>query len=109
MLMFPERFITVWQHDSTAPKYIESKEGPLGACGGTWWYYQYFVAGTADRDHMNQIWKPAKQETSWLGREQDQSCRLTRLISMEDLIKRRFGKSWSPPHRTIDVIASQRG
>lgn len=108
-LMFPERFITVWQYDSSAPKYANIEEGPLGACGGTWWYYQYFIAGTLEREHMGQMWNPIERDSKGRWTNKNKACRLTRLLSMDNLIKSRFGNGWKPPVTTIDVTASQRG
>jgi hypothetical protein len=107
-LLFPKRFITVWQWDPEAPEYIGLPDAPLGQCGGTWWYYQFFVASPQERRHQIKIWTPPKQDWSLNSKEDDKQCRLSRVLSMESVIKRRFGNHWTPPKATIDTSVSQR-
>ena len=58
-MVYPKRFITVWQYDSEYDGYKRSPEGPLGECGGSWWYYQFFLASASEREHMRRIWTPS--------------------------------------------------
>jgi hypothetical protein len=107
-LLFPERFITVWQYDEKAPL-VNWHAFPLGKCGGTWWYYQFFVANPEDQEIMSNIWSPPIRGSKGIIRvDRNTRCRLTRLLAMEDVIKRRFGRGWRPPKATIDIYASQR-
>jgi hypothetical protein len=107
-LLFPERFITVWQYDEDAPRYNRHVH-PLGKCGGTWWYYQFFVASPEDRELMMNIWDPPTRNGRGITLFSKKTrCRLTRLLTMDDVIRRRFGKNWRPPKATINIYESQR-
>jgi len=107
-LLFPERFITVWQYDRNAPNYINMPEGPLGKCGGTWWYYQFFVASGEEQDRMRNVWNPPIRNWTFQQTNKGKNCRLTRLLAMKDVIHRKFGRFWKHPIPTIDITASQR-
>ena len=110
-LLFPERFITVWQYDNKAPEYVGLADAPLGSCGGTWWYYQFFVSNKRDQAKMKSIWSPAEPVPSKFNPavpKTSTECRMTRLLDMESVIKRRHGLFWKPPHRKVDINVSQR-
>ena len=110
-LLFPERFITVWQYDNKAPEYVRLAEGPLGSCGGTWWYFQFFVSSGRDQAKMKSIWsldKPVPSKFNPTFPETSIECRMTRVLDMEHVIKRRLGVDWKPPRRKVDINISQR-
>ena len=110
-LLFPERFITVWQYDNTAPEYVGLAEGPLGNCGGTWWYYQFFVSSERDQEKMRSIWSPGEPVPSKFNpifSKTSAACRVTRVLDMRHVIRRRYGRNWTPPRRKVDINASQR-
>lgn len=114
-LMYPDNFVTVFHSDPSAPMrtFTPSTLDPaaisqdearklLGDCGDTWFYYQFFLATSLDREMMNEMW--AKQWNWdilkiwrvewWRGRSE---CRLTRPLSMKGALRSVFGKSWEPP------------
>jgi hypothetical protein len=104
--LFPERIITVWQFDPQAPNYVGLLDWPLGPCGSTWFYYQFFFAAENDRDAMRDIWSSTVSwPWSWLT---DGRCRSTRVLAVEDVLKRQFGRDWKAPRRTVDVTRSYR-
>jgi len=107
-LLFPERLITVWQYDNKAPEYVGLAEGPLGSCGGTWWYYQFFVSNRRDQAKMKSIWSPAEPVPSKFTLKTSKECRMTRVLDMERVIKRKHGLDWKPPGRKLDINISQR-
>lgn len=109
-LLFPERFITVWQYDNKAPEYVGLAEGPLGNCGGTWWYYQFFVSSKRDQAKMRNVWTPGEPVPSKFNPVPKAStvCRASRVLDMEGVIKRKYGIDWEPPRRKVDIDASQR-
>ena len=108
-LLFPERFITVWQFDRKAPQYLGVREGPLGSCGGTWWYYQFFVSDQSDQEKMRDIWTPDRHDrTNSKWRITSRECRLTRVLPIRDVLDRAFGVYWTPPKATVDTNRSQR-
>ena len=110
-LLFPERFITVWQYDDTAPEYVGLPEGPLGNCGGTWWYFQFFVSGERDQAKMRSIWspgEPAPSKFTPIVSKTSTTCRMSRVLDMEHVIKRKQGIAWKPPRRKVDIDVSQR-
>lgn len=109
-LLFPERFITVWQHDHKSPQYLGLSEGPLGSCGHEWWYYQFFVSGRGDQEKMRDIWTPDRHrhKSAKFRLRPSSVCRVTRVLSINDVLKRSFGTHWKPPKTTIDTDRSQR-
>jgi hypothetical protein len=108
-LLFPERFITVWQYDRKSPQYIGVPEGPLGSCGEAWWYYQFFVSSRGDQERMRDIWTPGRHNpTSTKFKLKTSSvCRLTRVLPIRDVLRRSLGKFWKPPKATVDTNRSQ--
>jgi len=119
-LLNPKRIISVWLFDpmpsdpppnslesvehEQASKRLSRRDGktPLGLCGSTWYYYQFFLASASEREAMTAIWgsfSPLKfwQWDWWTGKNRDGRCRLTRVIAMEQLLKRVFGQGWKAP------------
>lgn len=110
-LLFPERFITVWQHDSEAPEYVGLAEGPLGSCGGSWWYFQFFLSSERDQAKMRGIWSPAELGPSRFDPilpKHSTICRMTRVLDMERVIQRKHRVDWKRPRRKLDINVSQR-
>ncbi|KAF5355469.1 hypothetical protein D9758_006310 [Tetrapyrgos nigripes] len=104
MLLYPSRIITVWLTDPHAPAhkglYRSVDAGMLGDCGNPWFYYQFFLAEVSTRGKMREFWK-AEREYTWDWWEQRQTCRLTRLLTMKDLLGRRYGYRYIPPGPTL--------
>ena len=109
-LLFPERFITVWQYDRKSPQHIGVPEGPLGSCGGTWWYYQFFVSSRIDQERMRDVWTPDRHNPASAKFKLNTSsvCRVTRVLAIRDVLKRSFDMFWSPPRATVNTGRSQR-
>jgi hypothetical protein len=104
--LFPERFITAWQFDPQAPNYVGLSDWPLGPCGSTWFYFQFFFASGSDMDAMRNMWSTSvKWPWTWFT---DGRCRTTRVLAMEDVLKRQFGYDWVAPKRTINTMTSHR-
>ncbi|KAJ6508974.1 hypothetical protein C8R45DRAFT_969464 [Mycena sanguinolenta] len=103
-LLFPSRLIAVWMNDPDAPAHkgiLPAVDGSsLGNCGGDWFYYQFWLATPSERQSMRKIWNASWSWKWWKERNQ---CRVTRVSSMKDLLKRRFGDDWEPPLHTIDA------
>lgn len=106
-LLFPERIITVWYRDLLAPAHsgVNSlpDEGFLGACGGEWWYYQFWLSGGVERDEMSETWIKRPSQNTWKWWRSRQKCRLTGVLALQDLLQRQFGKSWKPPTKNLLV------
>jgi len=113
-MVYPKRFITVWQYDSEYDGYKKSPEGPLGECGGSWWYYQFFLASASEREHMRRIWTPSytpspdfpNQPTAVDGGET--KAWMARLLWINDLMDRKWGGEWKPPQTPVDINVSYR-
>jgi len=108
-LLNPHRIISVWQYDPAPPppllaphttpssnqspvlEWGESNT-PLGACGSTWFYYQFFLASEPERQEMRGRWGSGSV-----------ACRLTRVIAMESLLKRVFGNQWVVPPSSLSA------
>ena len=105
-MLYPKRFITVWQYDWSYELFINAPEGPLGECGGTWWYYQFFLASDSERENMR-IWTPPNRTfLKFLMRLK--VCRVSRVLWMDNLMRFKWGKKWQPPHTPVDVDVSYR-
>ncbi|KAF8960334.1 hypothetical protein BDZ97DRAFT_1905930 [Flammula alnicola] len=108
-LLFPERLITVWYHDPNSPAhaglipYFDA--GYLGACGAEWFYYQFWLSGRSTRDAMRESWISVlpSRWVNWEWWKNRQTCRLTGVLALKDVLQGQFGKKWKPPVRTIVV------
>lgn len=114
-LIYPKRFITVWLSDWEYEAYKHSPEGSLGECGGTWWYYQFFFASDSEREHMRRIWTPSYRTSPKfpdrppaIDGEESKACRMSRVLWMDDLMRRKWGSEWQPPHTPVDTDVSYR-
>ena len=115
-LLFPERMFTVWMNDPLAPAHqgitpspniIPSLErGYLGECGAEWFYYQFWFADRATRDGMRKIWISEERWRKWGWWQARKPCRLTRAISMMDVLRRSFGDTWQPPTKKVVIPPS---
>jgi hypothetical protein len=96
-LLYPSRVITTWVTDPDAPAHkglISSVEGALGSCGDNWYYYQFWLSDVQTRNQMRNIWNSKSWFRWWKERS---TCRLTRVLSVKDILIRRFGPNWKPP------------
>ncbi|THV06165.1 hypothetical protein K435DRAFT_816021 [Dendrothele bispora CBS 962.96] len=104
ILLYSHRMITVWLDDPQAPArkgLVRGVDGStLGRCGSEWYYYEFFLADAFTRQQMREIWNAEAKSTSewWKNR---QTCRLTRLLAMKELLSRQFGPKWIPPDATV--------
>ena len=113
--IYPKRFITVWQLDWQFDGFKNAPEGPLGECGGAWWYYQFFLASDSEREHMRRIWTPSyRASPKFPGRppavdgEESKVCRVSRVLWMNDVMRNKWGGEWEPPHTPVDTDVSYR-
>lgn len=111
MLLHPSRFITVWLADPAAPNYSlvsrlsmwwDNGEGPLGRCGSTWFYYQWWLAADDEREAMRDVWG-GKKWWPWGSKTEEERCRDTRVLGMAPLLRRVFGEGWNPPPTSITL------
>jgi len=104
ILLYSSRMITVWLNDLQAPAHkglihgIDA--GTLGKCGSEWYYYEFFLADAFTRQRMREIWTD-ESDSTWSWWKSRQSCRVTRLLSMAELLTRQFGSKWTPPEATV--------
>ena len=110
-LLYPKHFITVWQYDWHYDGFKSAPEGPLGECGPTWWYYQFFFASASEREHMRMVWTPSYRTSPKFpdrppatDGEQSKACRMSRVRSVDDLIREAWGNEWKPPRTPVDVM-----
>jgi len=114
-LIYPSRFITVWYNDPEAPVHQDLIKGSeqstprpvdqsfLGRCSSEWFYYQFFLSDSTTRAQMQDQWLTGDHPWrdallyGWMfWRAKDKTpCQLTRVLSLEDALKRQFGNSWS--------------
>ena len=113
-MVYPKRFITVWQYDWSYELFKNSPEGPLGECGGPWWYYQFFLASDEEREHMRTVWTPRRTSPKFTDSPpaadgvESKACRVSRVLWMENVMRSRWGSDWQPPHTPVDIDASYR-
>ncbi|EJD44263.1 hypothetical protein AURDEDRAFT_65405 [Auricularia subglabra TFB-10046 SS5] len=101
-VLFPERFITVWNRDPRAPSSPGmSYYGGLGYCGDPWFYYFFWLSNESERDGMNTIWAKKWQFDFWHGRRLP--CRGTNVLAMDDVLKHMFGSQWQKPHANVPI------
>lgn len=125
LLLFPQRFGTVWVHDPLSPSNSTMQTGPIdlngGRCGNTWYYFEWWMASQSEREAMKRSWDRTIGINRWwwkamwflLGRTEvlketdlhfeEQGCRLTDALLVESLLRREdvFGSQWQIPARTV--------
>lgn len=112
IILFPERFITVWYNDPQAPAHLALKQTRpdqsfLGQCGSEWFYYQFWLADQQEKYAMREQW--LRKVHGWLlwGWWRDKTrCRETRLLTMREVLTRTFSTGWKPPGRRVKVPES---
>ncbi|KAE9408694.1 hypothetical protein BT96DRAFT_873347 [Gymnopus androsaceus JB14] len=105
-LLYPSRVITVWASDPDAPAHkglVTSVEGSLGSCGDHWYYYEFWLSDLQARNGMRNLWNSKSWFQWWKERS---TCRLTRVVSVKDVLTRRFGAKWTPPEATLSLPPS---
>ncbi|KZV95188.1 hypothetical protein EXIGLDRAFT_672383 [Exidia glandulosa HHB12029] len=103
MLMYPDRFATVWNRDPNAPKARsprDTREGLLGYCFDPWYYFIFYLAREDEKERMNAIWSEEWHWDFWRTRE---ACRDTRALSAHSVLKATFGQGWRPPNPTLQI------
>ena len=104
-LLFPERVIAIWHRDPEAPAHAGIlpffDSGYLGACGTEWYYYQFWLSGRNVRGELRNIWVNRTSWANWHWWRERQRCRLTGVLGMKELLRRRFGTTWVPPAITV--------
>lgn len=113
--LYPKHFITVWQYDWMHELFKNAPEGPLGECGGPWWYYQFFLASDEEREHMRAVWTPSYRTSPKFpdrppaaDGEESKACRASKVLWMEKVMRFKWGEGWQPPHTSVDIDASYR-
>ncbi|KAF9012487.1 hypothetical protein BDQ17DRAFT_1343994 [Cyathus striatus] len=105
LFLYPERFITVWLNDPVAPAHRDLvpyfDAGYLGACGMEWYYYQFWLSDLDTQREMQNFWMNNSRWRGWSWWRNRQKCRLTRILSMKNILQQWFGKSWRMPSRTV--------
>ena len=106
-MLYPKHFITVWQYDWRYELFSNAPEGPLGECGGTWWYYQFFLASDAERERMRRVWTPSYR-IFLKSLVPSKACRVSRVLWMDNVMRIKWGNKWQPPHTPVNVDVSYR-
>jgi len=107
-LLFPGRIITVWPSDSHAPSSLQDKVNPLGICGDTRWYFRYFFSSRSEQRAIGALLKSRIWRMPWQLFSPVEECRLTRVLGMEDVLRRNFGSGWNPPMAGLDLAVDYR-
>lgn len=114
-MLYPKRFITVWQYDWEYELFKNAPEGPLGECGGVWWYYQFFLASDSERERMRRVWTPSYRTSPKFPDRppavdgvESKACRVSRVLWMESVMRFKWGNDWQPPHTPVNIDTSYR-
>lgn len=128
-LLFPGRIITVWPSDPYAPGLLEDKVNPLGVCGDMYvpippfhypavifnsnlvcsrWYFRYFLSSQQEQRTVGALLKSRVWRMPWQIFSPVEECRLTRVLGMEDVLRRNFGSGWNPPMAGLDLAVNYR-
>ena len=127
-LLYPSRFLGVWLSDPDAPAAVSllatspsfssydvfhpppklQLKTPLGQCFDSSYYYVFFMGSQAERAAMVDVWLG---EWRWMWpwewvtqvNVQKEPCRLTRVLTMEKILKRVFGDEWSSPETSMMI------
>ena len=75
-------------------------ESALGSCGSLWFYYQWWLAKSAERSAMVTVWLK-EWRFNWDWWKTGNACRMTRMLPMLDVLKRQFGDDWTSPKKSI--------
>ncbi|KAH8110397.1 hypothetical protein DFH11DRAFT_1621038 [Phellopilus nigrolimitatus] len=112
LVLHAERGLTVWHGDPAAPAALYAPATPdaaararvLGDCGDPWYYYQFFLASAQERAAMARVWDGGWYwdfwRKEWWTRARE-TCRLTRPLAVETVLRRAFGEAWAPPPATV--------
>lgn len=110
VLLHPERIITVWHNDPKSPARVGDIRNPalkdlvLGDCGNTRRYFQFFLASETEQDAQRKRWDGAWNWRFWDVERwfrRRESCRVTRVLPMEWLLRRPFGDAWRSPEASV--------
>ncbi|KZV82666.1 hypothetical protein EXIGLDRAFT_843512 [Exidia glandulosa HHB12029] len=92
LFLFRDRIINVWYNDPDAPN--RRLIGVLGDCSGWWYYYFFWLASPSEQHAQANAWYEGK-----FGR-----CRVARVVSFADVLRRTFGRWWVGPTPTLPLI-----
>lgn len=107
--LFPLHFFGVLLYDWQWPDRelvgdSEQVNSPLGACGSTWWYYQWWFADVDEREPTADSWLGSDARVMDKLHQRPKGsirCRDTYLIMADDLIRRSFGREWWAPRPSL--------
>ena len=118
LVLFPDRFITVWYNDPKAPAHLQLnrtttststttvQESFLGQCNSERFYYQFWLADEETKDKMRDVWIQKQNRWKfwgWWRRKDRVRCQSTRALAMKEVLRRLFGVSWEPPQASNAV------
>lgn len=133
-LLFSGRIITVWPSDPYALNSLEDEANPLGACGDMCvmipcshditliiikpvstliliyrrWYFRYFLSSRTEQRAIGASLKSRIWRMPWQIFSSIEECRPTRVLGMEEVLRRNFGSSWNPPRAGLDLSVDYR-
>ncbi|KAF8183152.1 hypothetical protein BJ912DRAFT_1023254 [Pholiota molesta] len=112
LLLFPERFRTVYYREALAPAHTRwpvlvpyFDAGYLGACGseckrgGGAQMRDRWIADAIEGRSWKEKWR------AWAWWRERQRCRMTRTRGLEEVFRDVFGNEWTPPPRKLVIDA----
>ena len=72
------------------------------------WYFRYFLSSHSEQQTIgallrSRVWRMPWQIFSPVG-----ECRMTRVLGMEDVLRKNFGSGWNPPRAGLDLSVDYR-
>ncbi|KAF9047675.1 hypothetical protein BJ165DRAFT_1368597 [Panaeolus papilionaceus] len=125
-LLFPDRFITVYERDVSAPAFKElninnpspnlnpipnpsdpEHTGYLGQCNSEWFYYQFMFADQDTREKAKKLWINKERSRwrlwGWWKSKDLRECRETRILDMKGALRKVFGDGWNGAAQSLKV------
>lgn len=106
IFLFPSRFATVWLFDQEASAHKgvpDNSETPLGTCGSSWFYYQWWLASAEEQEKTAGIWMRVEDYSKESWSRWRTRCRVTRVMGMDMVLKRQFGRIWTHPSSSFTI------
>jgi len=72
------------------------------------WYFRYFLSSPLEQQTIGALLKSSVWRMPWQIFSPIEECRTTRVLGMEDILRRTFGSGWNPPEAGLDLSVDYR-
>ncbi|KZV75036.1 hypothetical protein PENSPDRAFT_647561 [Peniophora sp. CONT] len=109
IFLYPTHFFGVLVNDYPAASGIPPSRTSFGACGDSWWYYQWWLAEDNERERMADLWvtptdgeSPRDIDLVYSRPAGSARCRDTHLYTARQLLGKALGRWWWPPRASLE-------